>query len=410
MTSYVSIRSVIATLGAVSILIAGVLAGFGLLGVQTQLDARKRIVVLEMALKNHDAADAAMDSARTDVLRALQSALGTDREGSEVIQHDLVHHIEQFDTGLAGNLVLPINASLHASYEQIFDRMPAFRLSSKQAVALALIDPIAGSANYESFRQNFTDVETLMDVTRDVVREAVQDVRREGGIAAQRGRWMIVSSFVGGSVLLAFNTLLAMRIGQRITTELARSREEAHHRALHDTLTDLPNRSYLAERLHNDQPRDGCENTPIGLLCIDLDRFKQVNDSFGHPIGDQLLQAVANRLRNCVRRCDTVVRMGGDEFAIIQSPIETPQLTEAFAHRIVTTLSEPYLLSGHSIVIGASVGIALGASNTARDDLFVMADAALYRAKAAGRGTACLFEAAMDRRGADQCASSVAAA
>lgn len=397
MGSILSIRSVIISLGASSVFIAILLAGFGLLGVQTQLDARKRIVTLEQTLKNHETADAFMDSARTDVLRALQNALGTNLEGSESIRGELRHHIEEFTTSIAQNQTLSIDPRLHASYDQIAALLPDFTTASQTAVELALTDPAAGSANFEVFRSRFTRLEELMDEVREVVHGAVTEVRKTGAAAARRGRWMIVLSLAGGVTALLLITGLAVRIGQRITTDLARSREHAQQLALHDTLTGLPNRGFLAERLEEDLALAGRQATGLAMLCLDLDRFKQVNDTLGHPVGDALLRAVADRLRTCVRRSDTVARLGGDEFAIIQSPLESRENTEALAGRIVALLSEPYDLGEHHLVIGVSVGVAIAPSDSMRGEMLLkMADVALYRAKSAGRGTARFFEPAMD--------------
>ena len=393
MPDALSIRAVITTLGAASIVIAVALAGFGLLGVQAQLDARERIVILEEALKNHNTADAFMDSSRTDVLRALQNALGVNREGGDVIRAELQHHIEEFTNGVDENARLPMSPVMHASYEKIVQLLPAFTAASTTAVELALTDPIAGSVNFEVFRHSFNSMEELMDSVRESVSEAVQGVRKGGAKTARRGRQMIIISLLGGVALLTLNTVIAVRIGQRITSDLANSREEARYRASHDTLTELPNRRCLTERLREGLARAEKEKSGLGVLCIDLDRFKSVNDTYGHSVGDLLLQAVAGRLRSCVRGCDTVARLGGDEFAILISPIESPQDTGALAHRIVALLSEPYELDERLVVIGASVGVALFSSKDVGADLLKLADIALYRAKAAGRGTACFADA-----------------
>ena len=210
---------------------------------------------------------------------------------------------------------------------------------------------------------------------------------------------MIVGSCVTGVLLLVLITMIAVGIAQRITAALASSREEAHHLALHDTLTGLPNRAFLAHRLTQALAEGRRNGTMLAMLCLDLDRFKQVNDTLGHPIGDALLRTVADRLRLCVRKCDTVVRLGGDEFAIIQAPLARAEDAAALAERIVKALSEPYELNGHQVVAGSSIGIALVPTDT--DDpahLLKMADLALYRAKKEGRGTFRMFEPGMDTK------------
>ncbi|MEX2318888.1 MAG: EAL domain-containing protein, partial [Bauldia sp.] len=140
-------------------------------------------------------------------------------------------------------------------------------------------------------------------------------------------------------------------------------------------------------------------NNASAILFIDLDRFKQVNDTLGHPIGDLLLRAVADRLRRLVRSSDIVARFGGDEFVIVQTPISDSEEAAALARRIVASLSETYEVDGHQVVIGASVGIALSPRDaTGPDHLLKIADMALYWAKADQRGTWRFFEAEMDVR------------
>ena len=397
MKSTLSIRAIILSLGAASIVIALCLAGFGLLGLHQQLDARQRVVVLEQALKNHNSADAFMDSARTDVLRALQNAIGTNREGSGAIRTELHHHIETLLEGIAENRQLPMNPELHERYEQIAALLPDFVSASQTAVELALTDPAAGSANFEVFRRSFTALEELMDQVREIVHDRVTEVRGGALRTAQNGRRMIVGSLLGGIALLAAITLNAVRIAHRITSALASSREQAQHLALHDRLTGLANRAFLAERLEEDLARARRDDSSLAMLCLDLDRFKQVNDTLGHPVGDALLRAVADRLRQCVRHSDTVARLGGDEFAIIQTPIASPDEAGSLAHRIVAALTEPYDLGEHRIVIGTSVGVAFAPADTTQADVLLKrADMALYRAKADGRGTARFFKPEMD--------------
>jgi diguanylate cyclase (GGDEF)-like protein len=133
------------------------------------------------------------------------------------------------------------------------------------------------------------------------------------------------------------------------------------------------------------------------LLCLDLDHFKQVNDTLGHPAGDALLKAVAERLLACVRESDVVARLGGDEFAILQHDAGQPEQAGALAHRIIETLSAPYKLGDDRVVIGASVGIVIATPDLSSADLLLRsADIALYRAKGSGRGTFCIFEEVMN--------------
>ncbi len=163
-----------------------------------------------------------------------------------------------------------------------------------------------------------------------------------------------------------------------------------------DALTGLFNRSAFSARLQEALADGERSGTPVAVLCIDLDRFKNVNDTLGHPIGDALLAKVADRLRSAVRKGDIIGRLGGDEFAIIQRSDDQPLAAECLAARFVDLISRTYVLSGHSITIGASVGICVGAADVDADTMMKRADLALYRAKAAGRGQFSFFEPEMD--------------
>jgi diguanylate cyclase (GGDEF)-like protein len=168
--------------------------------------------------------------------------------------------------------------------------------------------------------------------------------------------------------------------------------------ARHDALTDLPNRVLFRERLMDALAATRRGGT-LALLYLDLDRFKGVNDTLGHHMGDELLKLVAERLRACVRETDTVARVGGDEFAIIQTGVERPIDTAALARRIGEAVRAPYDLAGHAVIIDTSIGIAMGPTDGHEpDDLLKAADMALYGAKADGRGTYRFFESGMDKR------------
>ncbi|WP_457107908.1 putative bifunctional diguanylate cyclase/phosphodiesterase [Methylobacterium sp. P5_C11] len=166
-----------------------------------------------------------------------------------------------------------------------------------------------------------------------------------------------------------------------------------------DPLTGLPNRLLLRERLAEALARLARTGEACALLLIDLDRFKPVNDTLGHPIGDALLETVADRLRSTVRPTDTVARIGGDEFVILQTGIRDAAGTQALARRVVDLIGRTYMVEGHLLTIGASVGVALAPEDGAdADRLLKNADLALYRAKLDGRGTYRFFEPEMDAR------------
>ncbi len=392
-----SIRGVLRALGAVSIVIAVGLAGFGLLATQQQLDARARVVFIEQGLRNHNSADTFMDDIRADVMRALLNSLSINKEEDGVIESDLKHHVEMVSAAIKENAVLPLGPNLRGRYEHIAGLVASFLEAGNAAVALALSNPTAGAANYEVFRHSFAMLETEMDEARDLLDTFVRKERRSAARTADVSKRMIVGSVIGGVLLLAFIAFVAEKLAQRIADDLARSREEAHRLALHDGLTGLPNRSFLAQRLDEALSTALQQDGMVAMLCLDLDRFKQVNDTLGHAIGDALLRAAADRLRECTRRHDTVARLGGDEFAIVQTGLASAEEAAVLADRIIAALSLPYDLDGHQVVAGVSIGIAFAPLDTCdASNLLKMADLALYRAKADGRGVFRLFKSDMD--------------
>jgi diguanylate cyclase (GGDEF)-like protein len=181
-------------------------------------------------------------------------------------------------------------------------------------------------------------------------------------------------------------------------TQRRQSESRIAHLARHDMLTGLPNRLLLREHLER---AVGKLKTHSGfaVFCLDLDQFKQVNDTLGHSIGDELLKLVAMRLRDCIGDQDLVARLGGDEFAIIYDGVQLPERCGALAAGIINTVSEPYEIEGRQIVIGVSIGVANAPSDSSDpDQLLKNADTALYLAKGDGRGTYRFFEPEMDRR------------
>ncbi|MDR4307580.1 EAL domain-containing protein [Chelatococcus sambhunathii] len=171
------------------------------------------------------------------------------------------------------------------------------------------------------------------------------------------------------------------------------------HLAHHDALTDLPNRLVLLDRLAEALVVQRRHGGAVGVLCIDLDHFKDVNDGLGHAAGDSVLKEVARRLRDCVRGQDLISRHGGDEFTVLQPLLDSAEEARRLAERIIATLSDPFRLHEQDVVIGASVGISVAPQDGVSAEMLLRhADMALYRAKADGRGAARFFEAEMDAR------------
>jgi diguanylate cyclase (GGDEF)-like protein len=179
-------------------------------------------------------------------------------------------------------------------------------------------------------------------------------------------------------------------------TEYRRIEARVAHMAHHDALTELPNRTLLRERLERTLD-DLQKGESLAVLCLDLDRFKDINDTLGHSVGDTLIKEVGERLLACAGQDDTVARLGGDEFAIVQRAGEQPVASTELASRLVEAISQPLDLGGHQVTVGASIGIAVSPGD-GKDagELLKNADLALSRAKSEGRGAHRFFESEMD--------------
>ncbi len=200
--------------------------------------------------------------------------------------------------------------------------------------------------------------------------------------------WQIISAVRDGKGRITEFISLFMDITQK-----KRSEAEIVYRANYDALTGLPNRNLLTERLGQAVKQARREGSHVAVMFLDLDFFKQVNDTLGHAIGDRLLQAVSERMRLCVRETDTIARLGGDEFVVLLADIEDSDAAGVVAEKIITQLVEPFVFDGNEIHIGASIGITLFPDDGQDvETLFRNADLAMYRAKNAGRNNAQFFE------------------
>ena len=204
----------------------------------------------------------------------------------------------------------------------------------------------------------------------------------------------ITIAIVGFALLTAF----VLRYMRHTTAAIAAGEDRLRHLALHDPLTGLPNRVYFGEALDSMITRVRQGGPTTAVFYLDLDHFKDVNDTLGHSIGDELIRGVTQRLTNTLRGNDLVARLGGDEFAIITTASADPKLLQSIARRIIETLCAPYMVGGNTIVIGASIGIVVidQHSNARAADLMRYADMALYRAKNEGRNRACVYDNVMD--------------
>jgi diguanylate cyclase (GGDEF)-like protein len=181
------------------------------------------------------------------------------------------------------------------------------------------------------------------------------------------------------------NIIGASKIARDITERKA-SQERVEYLAYHDPLTGLPNRALLAERMKTAIGNASRYSFQFALLFVDLDRFKPINDSLGHEIGDKLLKIVAERMQSMVRQADTVSRLGGDEFVVLLSRIQAASDAARVATNILATLSNPYPVEQHVLVLTASIGISIYPdSGKDASSLLRSADAAMYSAKRQGR-------------------------
>ncbi len=224
--------------------------------------------------------------------------------------------------------------------------------------------------------------------------------------------------YVAVAIVITIVVLIAMAFGvhhqvrlDRVRDNLRRSEAQARERAQqlelqsreiahiahHDVLTGLANRVLLHDHIDQAFARARRAEEKFAILCLDLDRFKIANDTLGHQAGDVLLRHVASRLRHCIREVDTVARIGGDEFVVLQANIGGAEDVTPLAMRILQAVSAPYDVNGNPVVISASIGIAVAPSDGATTDkLLSHADLALYRAKANGRNDFCFFDVEME--------------
>ncbi|MEM5433725.1 putative bifunctional diguanylate cyclase/phosphodiesterase [Paraburkholderia diazotrophica] len=209
---------------------------------------------------------------------------------------------------------------------------------------------------------------------------------------------IIIVTLIVLSVALTISVLEDMRLASRaaiLAASLAQANEELTYLALHDSLTKLPNRVLLEDRLGQAIQQANGERKGFALMFMDLDGFKIINDAYGHQTGDQLLAIVAERVGAIVRREDTVARLGGDEFVLlvhVSDPIEVATLAE----RLQAVIREPFHVHGHALCVSTSIGIAMYPEDAMHmHDLLVHADTAMYHAKSLGRGRHCFFESSM---------------
>ena len=234
---------------------------------------------------------------------------------------------------------------------------------------------------------------SLLDDDGSTVSRFAWTPKRPGAEIVEKTLPFIALAVIGLGLLAAF----AVRYMRTTAATITAGEDQLRHLAMHDALSGLPNRTYFGERLAQvigDVKNGGA---PAAVMCIDLDHFKEVNDTLGHHVGDELIGAVTRRLRGIIRDDELVARLGGDEFAIITPGASDTWTLNAIADRILQRLCAPYAIMGHTIVIGASIGIAvIDHPSLHAADVMRYADIALYRAKNEGRRRACIYDEEMN--------------
>jgi diguanylate cyclase (GGDEF)-like protein len=278
------------------------------------------------------------------------------------------------------------------------DRNQKLIVFNERFLALFAIDPASFAVGLPS-HDIFAQMKAAGGLPADMVdsiflkQRGLADARQSGTfvISGEAGESMAVSQrpIADGGWVATYEDV----------SEQRRAEEHIRFAAHHDALTKLPNRVLFRIRLDEMIGKIVQRGTGLALLYLDLDRFKHVNDTLGHPIGDALLEAAGRRLLHCLRDGDIVARLGGDEFAVAHASADLPAAAEHLGQRIIGALSAPYHLAGHTVIVGVSIGIALaGSGQMDADTLLKNADMALYQAKAKGRGICSLFEADMERQ------------
>jgi diguanylate cyclase (GGDEF)-like protein/PAS domain S-box-containing protein len=239
---------------------------------------------------------------------------------------------------------------------------------------------------------------------RNAARDLVATVRKSGGIATAELRFMQADGSWRDFEVVATNLLSQPAVAGIVlnchdVTERKALERQLRELAFHDPLTGLANRALLVDRLGHALARADRQQHPLGVLVLDLDDFKVVNDSLGHQAGDTVLRQVATRIRMALRSEDTAARLGGDEFAVLLEDVGSEADALVVADKLIGALGVPVAVAGREVSVGVSVGVALSTTaDESVEDLLRRADLALYRAKTEGKGTPAVFEPSLETR------------
>ena len=286
-----------------------------------------------------------------------------------------------------------------ASFRLLFEDNPVPMFVLRRDTQALLAANAAALSHYGFSRDHLLSV-TLRDLRADPNELSGADIDQlvsDVSTSKHRTRDGRIIEVVEFSRRLDYEGAPAVLVAIIDITERKEAEARIAHMAHHDALTDLPNRVLFRQRIAEALAQRSRTGNLIGALCIDLDNFKLVNDTLGHPIGDRLLQDVAARIERVLRTRDTAARLGGDEFAVLVPEMKSPQELGILAQRLIQVVSEPYVIEGHMVTVGSTIGIAVAPTDgNDADHLLRNADMALYRAKAAGKSTFRFFEPEMD--------------
>lgn len=287
------------------------------------------------------------------------------------------------------------------------DALPRFRLVSLKFLDDGYLASLAERSQLKGLRFSDRTPQSGTEARYLLIAQSGDAVGNLNWVPARPGAQMLRTIGPSTGLAVLAISLLCLYMVRRLWTssinlsqsmlKLGASEAQAQHLAFHDVLTGLPNRALVEDRLTQALALATRHDQRVALLLIDLDRFKAINDTYGHHAGDELIIAVAQRLSRIVRASDTVGRIGGDEFIVVMPEVETLSQAQGLAQRIIDQLSQPFTLFGSEVWSGASIGLALAPKDGIdRLELMRKADIALYEAKSGGRGKYRQFERAMD--------------
>ena len=328
----------------------------------------------------------------------VEVALWRTRSGDTLRIHAFVHDITARRTAAAAL------ADSEASFRLLFEQNPLpMWLYDVETLAFLRVNDAAvehyGYSRAEFLAMGIADIRPAEDVAAlvDTVREPRCGVRRAGLWRHRTKNGEIIDVEIA-SHRLVFNGQQASLVLAQDVTERLRVEQDLVHQALHDSLTGLPNRNLLIDRLDQALARTQRSESQVAVIFIDLDRFKVINDAKGHNVGDRLLAEVGDRLRTAVRLGDTVARLGGDEFVLVVEGVNNRDHAMTASARIAWALDAPFAIEGAELFLSASQGVAIAEPGESAHDVLARADAAMYEAKDGGRGRSAFADQAIKAR------------